>query len=161
MSQGGLQTSGFALGYTGSCGCWSFTMPSSDSSNPTTVYQAQSATNSAKPNTWTQLIGVFDATHGELLLYVNGGDGTTAGNGQPAGHAPANWPTAVAKPWSAPAMGVMRFGADGPASQSQDFWNGQLSGACAFYGALASTDVQALWAGGSGDGCAALFKTYP
>jgi hypothetical protein len=42
----------------------------------------------ARLKTWVQLTGVFYATHGQLLLYVNYGDGKTAGNGLPAGSTP-------------------------------------------------------------------------
>jgi hypothetical protein len=159
ISQAAVNVSGFTLDYSGSCGCWSFTMPSSDSTSAT-VYQATSATPAAT-GAWTQLTGVFDPTKvnpdpnctpdvnciGALSLYVNG---ALAGR---------YW---GAQPWSQPAPGVLRLGADG-AANPQDFWGGQLSGACVFYGALASTDVRTLYAGTSSnpDGCAALDGTYP
>jgi hypothetical protein len=160
ISQAGTQTSGFTLGYyagpSGSCKCWAFAMPSSDSTSPATVYRA---TAPAATGTWTQLTGVFDPAAvnpnpgctpgvnciGALSLYVNG---VLAGQ---------YW---GAQPWSAPAAGVLRLGADG-AGTAQDFWGGQLSDACAFYNALASSDVKTLWAGGTGDGCAALYANYP
>jgi hypothetical protein len=155
ISQAGTNTSGFTLGYAGSCKCWAFSMPASDSTSAT-VYQATAA---ATTGTWTQLTGVFDPAAvnpnpgctpgvnciGALSLYVNG---VLAGQ---------YW---GAQPWSAPAAGVLRLGADG-AGTAQDFWGGQLSDACAFYNALASLDVKALWAGGTGDGCAALYTKYP
>jgi hypothetical protein len=148
ISQAGTNTSGFTLGYyagtSGSCKCWAFTMPSSDSASPATVYRATSASPVAT-GTWTQLTGVYNYTHQTLTLYVNG---------QQAGQA-----TGVQN-WTAPAAGVFRLGADG-ASTAQDFWDGQLSGACTFYGPLAASDVQTLYDNGSGDGCAALYANYP
>lgn len=143
ISQAGTNTSGFTLGYAGSCNCWAISMPASDSTSAT-VYQAKS-TATATAGAWTQLTGVYDYTHQTLTLYVNG---------QQAGQA-----TGV-RNWSAPAMGALRLGADG-AGTAQDFWGGQLSGACAFYGPLAASDVLALYDNRSGDGCAVLFAKYP
>ncbi|MBO0807311.1 MAG: LamG domain-containing protein [Actinobacteria bacterium] len=156
VSQGGTNVSGFSLGYQHSCGCWAFSMPASDSASAT-VYKAQSPASSAKTGTWTQLTGVYDETHQQLLLYVNGGDGVTPGNGVPAGSTSAG----TVQPWAAPASQLLRLGDDGTASAGPDFWNGNLSGACAFYGHLSAADVQALYDNGSGDGCAALFTEYP
>ncbi len=64
---------------------------------------------------------------------------------------------------------MFRIGADwtnpSGVSTPQDFFNGSVSDACVFYGVLLTTtsqpDVQNLYAGGSGDGCAALYNTYP
>jgi hypothetical protein len=159
MSQGGNSVSGFTLGYAGACRCWQFAMPSSDSLSPTSVYQARSGT-VAQAGTWTQLTGVFDPAAinpdpkcspgvncvGALTLYVNG---VLAGQ---------YW---GAREWSAPAAGLLRLGSDGTAGAGPPFWGGQLSAACAFYGPLPASDVTALWAKGSGDGCGVLYQKYP
>jgi hypothetical protein len=160
LSQAGTDVSGFTLGYAGSCRCWAFTMPGSDSASPTTpVYQATSAAGTATAGTWTQLTGVFDPAQvnpdpgctlgvncqGALDLYV---DGTLAGQYWGA-HV---WPA------FAPALGVWRLGGDGLTSSGAHLWGGQLSEACAFYGALATSDVSTLH--GSG-GCGGLYAVYP
>jgi hypothetical protein len=152
LSQAGTSVDGFGIGYQAGCDCWAFDMPASDSSS-VTDYKAESPANSATANAWTQLTGVFDATHGEMLLYVNGGDGKTAGNGAPAGTAPANWPNVTISPWSQPAGGVFRIASSGSAKGPADQWGGFLSDACAFYGPLPASSVQTLYTGG----CAALF----
>ncbi len=111
---------------------------------------------------WTQLTGVFNASHVQLVLYVNGGDGAQypgeqgnpAGDGTPAASGPAS-------PWSVPATGAFRVGADWNGTVLADFFGGSVSGACAFYGVLAPSDVVNLYHAGSGDGCAALDTTYP
>jgi hypothetical protein len=144
LSQAGTNVPGFTLGYDGGCGCWSFDMPASDSTSDT-VYKAQSAA-AAKTGTWTQLTGVFDSTRQTLALYVNG---------QQQGQI-----TGVAS-WSAPAGGLFRLGSDGTGGPGPHFWHGQISAACAFYGALAPADVSTLYDGGSGDGCGQLAQTYP
>ncbi|HKD96678.1 MAG TPA: hypothetical protein VKB69_03655, partial [Micromonosporaceae bacterium] len=101
---------------------------------------------------------VYDATHEQLLIYVNGGDGVTAGNGVPA----ASTAPLTVLPWSAPASDILRFGSGWTsANGTGSYWNGELSSSCAFYGPLAGTDIQTLYDGGAGDGCSALFAQYP
>ena len=132
-------------------------MPVSDSS--TAVMQSvRSAPGSAKTGAWTQVTGVYDATNQQLLLYVNGGDGVTAGDGVPA----ASTAPLTVLPWSAPASGVLRLGVNWTSGTGiENYFNGEMSAACAFYGPLAGPDIQTLYDGGAGDGCSALFTQYP
>lgn len=169
----GYQRYGSANGAGVTCPCWIFTMPKQDVSGDN--YSPTASNNSgwwiaawhiptSALNTWTQLTGVFNASHNTLTLYVNGGDGAQhpgdglAGDGNPAA-------TATALPWSAPGNKFFRIGADGPGTAPGDFFSGSVSDACVFYGVLLTTagqpDVQNLYAKGSGDGCSALYATYP
>jgi hypothetical protein len=163
MSQDGSNVSAFILGYQssgcpgGTSPCWVFEMPAQDSGGAAVNVAAAPAP--AAAGKWTQLTGVFSATHGQLLLYLNGGDGTTAGNGSPAA-------TAAASPWASPGTGVFRLGAGWASSGgAAGFFNGSVSDACVFYGVLqtsaAEPDVQNLYHNGSGDGCATLAAAYP
>jgi hypothetical protein len=163
VSQDATQVSGFRLGYQKSgsaggvtCPCWEFAMPQSDSTSASwSVAAAQ--VNSTVIDNWTQITGVFNATHGTLTLYVNGGDGITGGDGNVDA-------TASASPWTAPALGPLRFGADLSSSQAADFFSGAVSDACVFYGVLSGGsggDVANLYDGGTADGCSALYGTYP
>lgn len=190
LSQGASTVSAFTLGYQASgtangtsvpCPCWIFAMPKQDAAggeyspagsslgwNVTAWHIPSSAL-----NTWTQLTGVLNASHNQLLLYVNGGDGLQhPGDSQDGDGNPAAAVSNV-QPWTAgPGNGVFRIGADwtsaaGPA----DYFHGAVSDACVFYSVLLTgtqqPDVQRLYDQGpdygqdSGDGCAALYSTYP
>jgi hypothetical protein len=101
---------------------------------------------SARAATWTQLTGVFDASHGTLTLYVNGVQrGLFTG----------------VSPWSAAASGPMQLANAFPGTHA---FAGRLSGACVFYGAVQAADVGLLYSGDVNhphNGCAALFAKYP
>ncbi len=155
LSQGAGTVSEFTLGYQASCtqgttkgACWTFTMPASDSATAV-VNAASSAPGTAKTGTWTQITGVYDATHEQLLIYVNGvAVGSTA--------------ALTVLPWAVPAASLWRIGSSwSSATGAENFLPGNVSAACAFYGPLAPSDVTALYDGGSGDGCATLDATYP
>jgi hypothetical protein len=148
------QTYEFALKYRHSCQandstgpCWTFAMPVSDSP-AAKVLSAASAPGSARLNRWTQLTGVFNASHSELTVFVNG-----AQVGQVS-----NVPS-----WSAPAPGRVRIGNLAPGGTKHD-WSGRISNACVFYGVLQPADITLLYKGDSAhphNGCAALFAKYP
>lgn len=168
LSQSAVNTSGFSLGYRGSCGCWYFDMPASDSSSATD-YAAESPAGLVQPGVWTQLTGVFDPDainpdpsctsgvncKGAVYLYVDGSLAAT---------------TWGATKWPSPAGGVFRIGAGGTGTGPSGFWSGRLSDACVFYGPMGTSDtvgthvyddIADLYAGGTGDGCAALYARYP
>lgn len=119
------------------------------------------------PGSWTQLTGVFDATHGELLLYVNGGDGAqhpgltgtaAVGDGIPAASGPASkWPSGGV----GQAIGSFRVGADWNGTALAHLFSGSVSDVCTFYGVLNPPDVTNLYDSASGDGCQALYTQYP
>jgi hypothetical protein len=173
LSQGAKYVPGFTLGYVGgSCTCWAFQMPSGDQVTPApTWYSAQSAAGTAKARMWTQLTGVYDAMHGQMFLYVNGG-GSKPGDGLWAGAVGAGLGgvNAPINAWQSPASGLLRLGSSGTAGATAPFWGGQLSAGCVFYGALGppdpansspNADAQALWDNASGDGCGLLHTKYP
>jgi hypothetical protein len=180
LSQGAGSVSAFTLGYQASgsagsslsspvnCPCWLFSMPKSDTAgneydpgdpSGTGWYVAAVHASSAAGN-WTQLTGVLDASHGQIELYVNGGDvgvsGGSAGDGNPAA-------TASASPWTQPGTGSFRLGADWTnAGGVADYFDGSISDACAFYGVLDQSDIESLYTGdpsapgGTPDGCSVV-----
>jgi hypothetical protein len=164
MSQGGTTVSGFTLGYQSSCTqgttigpCWIMSMPTSDSATAK-VNSVRTAPDTAATGQWTQVTGVYDATQQQLLVYINGGDGMTAGDGLPA----ASTAPLTVLPWSAPASSLLRLGSGWTQSTgTQNFWHGSISAACAFYGPLAGSTIQTLYDGGAGDGCATLLAQLP
>ncbi len=174
LSEGASNVSIFTVGYQKSgsagssassavqCPCWLFAMAKADSAgdeydpgNPSGSgwYVAAVPASSATGN-WTQLTGVFNASHGQILLYVDGGDvglsGGAAGDADPAA-------TASASPWSTEFdLSYFRIGADWTSSGGNaHYFDGSVSDACAFYGVLETSDLQALYNGNAqtSDGC--------
>ncbi|MFE6055313.1 LamG-like jellyroll fold domain-containing protein [Kitasatospora sp. NPDC056446] len=84
VTQSGSQTAAFILQYSPTVG-WAFHTTSTDVYSP--VWRtASSGTAAPKRDTWTHLVGVFDAPTGTMRLYVDGalagtGTNTTAWNG--------------------------------------------------------------------------------
>ncbi|GIF96965.1 hypothetical protein Cci01nite_20590 [Catellatospora citrea] len=70
VSQDGVNATGVTLGYSSSAGRWRVMMHRADTTGSSEV----SATSTSTPATgrWTHLAGVYDATAGQLRLYVNG-----------------------------------------------------------------------------------------
>jgi hypothetical protein len=99
--------------------------------------------NVARSGRW---IGVFDGS--SLRLYVNGTLAAALGG---------------VSGWTSPPSGPLRVGADlqagGNGPVAADFWDGAVSDACVFYGALSGSDAGTLAAQGS-DGCAAMHVKY-
>jgi signal peptidase I len=69
VSQDGTSIGGFFLEYDFGVNRWAMSMYTSDSTGAT-LHQAMS-TAAPTLNTWTHLVGVYDATAGTLRLYVN------------------------------------------------------------------------------------------
>ncbi|MDJ0344659.1 RHS repeat-associated core domain-containing protein [Streptomyces sp. H10-C2] len=80
-AQGGTATSSFYLQYSKALAGWAFISPSSDSATPAAYYSAHTA--SATANSWTHLVGVFNASTGAMQLYVNGTLAATGSNTAP------------------------------------------------------------------------------
>ena len=72
-SQDGNQVSGFFLQYSADVGKWTFSTTPTDAVTDTTT-RTTSADNTAVPrlNTWTHLVGTYDATTRQVSLYVDG-----------------------------------------------------------------------------------------
>jgi hypothetical protein len=70
VSQDGNVDSGFYLQYSGANKLWAFSRVASDTQGAAGIR----ALSTAGPtlNTWTRLVGVFDASDDQLRLYVNG-----------------------------------------------------------------------------------------
>ncbi|MGW2519327.1 LamG-like jellyroll fold domain-containing protein [Streptomyces sp. NPDC001617] len=70
MAQQGTQAAGFSLDYNPTAGRWAFDRATTDVASPTLA----GATSTAAPtlNTWTHLVGTYDASSGKMTLYVNG-----------------------------------------------------------------------------------------
>jgi hypothetical protein len=169
LSQDASAVSAFTLGIQGvgsaggvPCPCAVFEMPQEDQAGAAVnVAAAQLPSGSG----WIQLTGVFNASHGALMLYVNGGD-VNGSSGQSDDGNPAAT-TLNVSPWSAPGKGDFRIGG-GPLSAL-------VSDACVFYGVLPAigtatqpgvaylynTTAPAAGAAPSGDGCALLHTAYP
>ncbi|WP_342028288.1 LamG domain-containing protein [Actinopolyspora xinjiangensis] len=91
VSLDGVNTSKFRLGYfrdiNRPLGAWFFEMPESDTESARVTSAAESV-RSPELDTWTHLIGVYDADAGKLWLYVDGSrisDGTVNNTWQATG----------------------------------------------------------------------------
>jgi hypothetical protein len=69
VSQDGTAQPGFELGYDVDSASWTFRTPVSDIESLGTWKVSGAA---AVPDSWTHLIGVYDAEAGRMMLYVNG-----------------------------------------------------------------------------------------
>jgi len=76
ISEDGAASSGFALQYDAADGRWAFGMSASDTAGAPMIR----ATSQFAPtlNTWTHLVGTYNAPTGTLTLYVNGAVAGTA-----------------------------------------------------------------------------------
>ncbi|MEV0730194.1 LamG-like jellyroll fold domain-containing protein [Polymorphospora sp. NPDC050346] len=142
VSQDGNRTSGFFLQYFWATNRWALATPTSDTDNP----PATRALSTSVPqlNTWTHLTGVYDATAGELRLYVNGIlEGTAAKT--------SSWPSS----------GAVAIGRAKHNGQPVDRWPGSVSDVQTHGKALNATEVTALYNGtGPAAGAGTIRTTY-
>jgi hypothetical protein len=145
VSLDGVTQSAFALEYVdqtwcqpgagdGVNGCWAFTMAASD-----TTSAPASTVEAATPvvfGAWVHLTGVFDQVHQTIQIYVNG---------QAAG---AYGVVTGVQPWAAPAMGPLRLGRVLFNGGAFNWWPGEVSDVCTFWGALDGTQVQNVFSTG-------------
>ena len=92
VSQNGTENSGFYLQYSGANQRWAFARVASDTAGAAGI-RALSAS-APTLNTWTHLVGVFDASDDQLRLYVNGALQGTATDTTPFA---ANGPLAIGR----------------------------------------------------------------
>jgi hypothetical protein len=71
VSQDSTYDSGFYLQYSGANRLWAFSRVAADTDTGSAGIRALSTSGPAL-NTWTHLVGVFDASDNQLRLYVNG-----------------------------------------------------------------------------------------
>jgi RHS repeat-associated protein len=131
VAQGGTNRASFYLQYNPTANAYRFHIASSDDTSPSAFYDA-AATTPAAVNTWTHLVGVFDATTGAMRLYVNG---TLAGS--------ATDPT----PWTG--TGPLSIGGTRTAGGSVgDVVGGSVSNVQVYPRALSAADVTKLYGNG-------------
>ena len=79
VSQGGSNAASFYLQYSKAANAWAFVSPSSDSGDAA-AYPIAAASSPPALDTWTNLLGVYDASDSTMSLYVNGALAGTATN---------------------------------------------------------------------------------
>ena len=124
VSQDGTSSSGFYLQYSLQDNKWAFSQVPTDGS--VTGIRALGAAPTL--NTWTYLVGVYNATTGGLQLYVNGVPAGTATN---------------AKPWAA--TGPLAIGRGKAAAKNSDFFPGQIGDVQVYQRALTSAEIDAIF----------------
>jgi hypothetical protein len=128
LSQGGTNAAGFYLQYSKALNAWAFVSPDSDSPNPA-AFPAAYASSPPALNTWTNLIGVYDAHTATMSLYVNGKLAGTAPN-----------PT----PWNA--SGPLAIGGTKlTGGSASNFFAGQISDAQVYARALSPTEAASIY----------------
>jgi hypothetical protein len=127
VSQAGTSYSGFYLQYASDLNRWRFAMPWS---NTASGWDSAVSTSVPATNVWTHLAGVFDATSGQLRLYVNG---VLQGTGSRT----ANWN----------ATGAVQAARALSGGVYTDYFPGRLDDVQVFDHALAADDVLAVYGG--------------
>ncbi|SFF55182.1 RHS repeat-associated core domain-containing protein [Actinacidiphila alni] len=140
VSQQGNTAAGFSLDYNPTAGRWAFDRATTDASAPATV----GANSTAAPalNTWTHLVGTYDAPTGKLTLYVNGVAQGTASDTTPIA--------------SAGPLAIGRGYANGAAANR---FNGSISKVQVYKRVLSAAEVGSLHTNGGTAGSAPLVTT--
>ncbi|WP_436787552.1 LamG-like jellyroll fold domain-containing protein [Yinghuangia sp. YIM S10712] len=123
VAQDGAKTSGFLLHYNGDAHTWAFVRTSEDSGNPAAWYTALATSPFAK-DTWTHLVGVYDAVAGRITLYVNG-------VAQSSTDAPMSWN----------ATGPLTIGRS---KNNSDLFSGGIADVAVFDRALTAEEIKSL-----------------
>ncbi|MFJ8580372.1 LamG-like jellyroll fold domain-containing protein [Micromonospora sp. NPDC093277] len=126
VSGPGLARSAFELGLDG--GRWKFSLRSADAADGNVV--AATSTSTPRAETWTHLVGTYDATSRSIRLYV---DGVLEG----AGAGATSFPTRRA----------LQLGAGAASSTPTSFWSGQLDDVQMYQRALPDAEVAQVAAG--------------
>jgi hypothetical protein len=108
-------------------GCWAFTMTTSDVSGSTST--AVEATTPIAFGAWVHLVGVYDVVHQSINIYVNGEPAAVLG------------PVYNVAPWAAMAQGPLRIGRVEWNGGAFNWWPGEVSDVCTFWGALDATQI--------------------
>ncbi|MER7080010.1 Concanavalin A-like lectin/glucanases superfamily protein [Saccharopolyspora kobensis] len=133
VSVDGANTSKFRLGhfldrFETPFGSWVFEMPETDTESAPVTKAALSVLG-AELNTWTHLVGVYDAVTGRVWLYVNGervGDGN------------------LQNPWSA--AGGTQIGRGKEAGAPAEFWPGGVDDVRIYTERLSTDRIKTLYA---------------
>ncbi|WP_236653615.1 LamG-like jellyroll fold domain-containing protein [Streptacidiphilus melanogenes] len=128
LAESGTVSSPFFLQYNyghTNAPMWAFTFTGADAANPSFK---GAYTSGVTANTWTHLVGVYNATTGTVQLYVNGNLAASQ--------------TGVT-PWSA--TGVLNLGADQYNGAMTDYFPGSVSDLQAWNYALTPNQITALY----------------
>jgi hypothetical protein len=128
VSQQATTNSGFDLQRDPRNGDWSFSEDESDTPGPNADY-AESNTSSPL-NTWTYLVGTYDAGSGAMTLYINGTESGSATNAHPVA-----------------AKGPLTIGRAFYNATPVDFVNGSISDVQLYQYPLSASDVTNLYHG--------------
>lgn len=125
VSQDGSSSSAFYLQYSVADNKWAFAQTVSDGN-----LNAIRALSASAPtlNTWTYLVGVFNAANGQMQLYVNGVPAGTATN---------------STPWSA--TGPLGIGRGKSGGANSDFFPGQISDVQVYQRALTPAEIDTVY----------------
>ncbi|MGI5238567.1 LamG-like jellyroll fold domain-containing protein [Dactylosporangium sp. CA-139066] len=132
VGQGNAHVGAFYLQYHAGFNKWTFISPSNDASLPTSYAYATSS-NALTPNTWANLVGVFDANTKRMSIYVNNVRGTDGTN-----------PT----PWAA--NGSLSIGGEDNADGSHNQFTGSIDNVQVYQRAFTDAEVASLWDNGNG-----------
>lgn len=135
VGQSGQNMESFYLDYDDYFKSWSMVMPSNDTSSPG-WYSASAPASALHLNTWTHLVGEFDASTGTISIYVNGalaGTGTTS------------------SAWNSQAVtgAHLTIGGSNRAGANNAPFSGSISAVQVYNRALSATEISSLYAGGS------------
>ncbi|MFI7501164.1 LamG-like jellyroll fold domain-containing protein [Streptomyces sp. NPDC049687] len=131
VAQGGANRASFYLQYSKTDNAFRFHAASSDAASPSAFYDATAST-AAPLNTWTHLVGVFDASNGSMKLYVNGAQAGSATD---------------PSPWTG--TGPLSVGGTKTAGgTTSDVVNGEVGDVQVYQRALSGTEVTSLYGKG-------------
>ncbi|MGW0575453.1 LamG-like jellyroll fold domain-containing protein [Streptomyces sp. NPDC002920] len=131
VAQGGTNRASFYLQYNKTANAFRFHAASSDVTSPSSFADAQ-ASATAPLNTWTHLVGVFDASNGAMKLYVNGAQDGSATN---------------TSPWTG--TGPLTVGGTRTAGgTTSDVVNGEVGDVQVYQRALSATEITSLYGKG-------------
>ncbi len=141
IAQQGSKAAGFSLDYNPTAGRWAFDRATTDVAAPTLA----AATSTAAPtlNTWTHLLGTYDAGTGKMTLYVNGVAQGTATDTTPIA-----------------STGPLVIGRGYAAGAAAQYFNGSVGKAQVYNRALTATEAAALYSSGGTAGSAPLTTTW-
>lgn len=125
MTQIGAHASALTLYYSAYYNKWIFNRTTVDAD--TTTFVRAISTTAPVANTWVHLAGVYDATAGQIRLYVNGVLEAT---------------TAFTTPWAA--TGVFQIGRSQVASAFGEYWPGRIDAVKAYDRVLLPGELQQI-----------------
>ncbi|MER5181772.1 LamG-like jellyroll fold domain-containing protein [Streptomyces sp. NPDC002896] len=135
VAQGGTNRASFYLQYSKADNAFRLHAASSDVASPSAFYDATAST-APTLNTWTHLVGVFDATTGSMKLYVNGAQAGSATD---------------TSPWTG--TGPLSIGGTKTAGgTTSDVVNGEVDNVQTYQRALSASEVSSLYGKGRSGG---------